>query len=147
MSFRDRILKDIASHGCSVIGVFGEQGKPPFAYTIGLTATYGFELLVIGLNGEVATMIFNDIVASLQAYETLELNVPDNRWANLPVMFKEANSKAHDYVHQADGFYGKQVRVLQMVLSDRQGLLPSHPDFDHAHMAPRQALLYNWEPE
>lgn len=128
--------------GCQVIGVFGTETAPTFSYTIGLTATYGFELIVIGLRPDYATIIFNDIVASLKEFEELKLDVPDDRWANLPVMFKETTDRVRNYVYQADHFYGKPVRVLQMVMSDKNGLLPDASGYDQVYMGNRQTLLY-----
>jgi Domain of unknown function (DUF4262) len=141
-AIHNKVISDIASHGQSVIGVQG-QGDPSFAYTIGLSEKTGFELLCVGLKPQYATMIFNDIADTIKKGGKLEFNVPDDRFANLPCMFVEANQRAHEYTVQADQFFGKEVKVVQMVLSDRQGLLPGNPRYDHEHMDKFQPLLFD----
>ncbi len=141
-AIRSKVLKDIESHGQSVIGVQGPEG-PSFAYTIGLSEKTGFELLCVGLNPKYSTMIFNDIAETLKKGADLKFNVPDDRFSNLPCMFVEADKRAHEYTVQADQFFCKDVKVVQMVLSDRAGLLPGNPGYDHAHMDQFQPLLFD----
>lgn len=139
-SFRQSIIETIARHGVQLIGV-GDAG-PPFAYTIGLTAKFGHELLVIGLPMQYVGQILNEI-AALEIFP--ELDVPNSNFTNLPVMFKQctvSGGKLHDeYVCQADGFYGKEVEVVQIVMCDRQGRFPNHSEFDHEYMDKRQPLF------
>lgn len=46
-----------------------------------------------------------------------------------------------EFVCQADNFYGKKVRVVQLVMCDRAGRFPGHSEFDHDYMDPRQRLF------
>jgi Domain of unknown function (DUF4262) len=143
-AIRNRVLQDIESRGQSVIGVQGPEG-PSFAYTIGLSTKTGYELLCVGLNPKYSTMIFNDIAETLKKGEALNFNTPDDRFANLPCMFVEADARAHEYTVQADNFFNKEVRVVQMVMSDKAGLLPGQPGYDHGHMDKFQPLLFDLE--
>lgn len=135
---RRMALDHIATHGHSVIGV---DDKPSFAYTIGLSARFGYELIAVGLPQHFACAIFNDIATCLAAGEAIEMGVPDDRWANLPVRFRECTEKARDYVCQADAFYGRPVRAVQMVLSDKNGLFPEDPGYDSEYMDPRTRVI------
>lgn len=135
------ITTNIAKFGQQLIGVFDTQ--PGFTYTIGLDHKHGFELIVFGLPYQIAGFILNDIAAKLAAGETLELDKPDDRWANLPCLFKEADDRARGYVCQADRYFDKPVRTIQLVLPDRNGKFPGEEGFDEEHMGPRQVLLYN----
>jgi Domain of unknown function (DUF4262) len=140
MSFRDQIQECIDKYGHQIIGV-GGNGHPSFSYTIGLTATFGYELLCCGLPAHIAHAVLNDIASK----GTVELDVPNDDFTNLPVMFKlcKDTDALHDkYVCQADNFYGKRVKVVQVVLSDAAGNLPHQEGFDLEYMGKRQPLLY-----
>lgn len=141
---REKITSLIKSHGCAVIGVMGGERSPPFAYTIGLYATFGYELAIIGLREDVATYFFNEITKTLKREgKELALNVPDDRWSNLPCVFRRATpDKAAEYAIQAHEYWGCVVPVVQMVMPDREGRQPEHPEFDHQLMDPIQDLMY-----
>lgn len=135
----------IAQYGQQLIGVFGtsEEPAPNFTYTIGLHPKFGFELIAVGLPHHSAAVILNSIGAELRADAKIELDVPDDRWANLPLMFKETSSnKVRDYVCQADHFYETKVRVLQLVLPDKYGKFPAEAGYDSEYMNKRQIILY-----
>lgn len=141
---RKNILDGIRLCGHSVMCVFDPAGKSPsFAYTIGLTAEFNFELLVVGLDPTSATTIFNQIAYWMRQGNKLEEGEPTDEFTNLPCIFKRCDSRAHEYVIQADNFYGKSVDVLQLVMSDREGRLPGEPKFDHEYMSKMQPLLYS----
>ncbi len=131
----------IAKFGCQLIGVY--DINPGFTYTIGLSPKYGFEIIVFGLPYSSAGFILNDICDALTAGETITCDVPDPRWANMPCVFKQANDDVRSYVCQADNYYGKRVKVLQLVLPDRDGKFPGEEGFDAEYMGPRQTLLYS----
>jgi hypothetical protein len=140
MSFRDTILENIAKHGVQLIGVTDTQ--PSFTYTIGLHAKFGFELIVVGLPYQYAGHILNEIAAKDMPPE---LGMPNTEYTNLPVMFMECTVSLgplhDDFVCQADRFYGKEVKVVQMVMCDRQCRFPGHSEYDHEYMDPRQRLF------
>lgn len=136
------VQKKIKEYGLAVIGVFGteEDPGPPFTYSIGLSEKYGFELVVFGMPNQYAGMMLNDIAAKLAVGETLNLNVPDDRWANLPVKFMEADESVHGYTVQADRYYQQKVRVLQIVLPDKDGKFFNEEGYDHEYMNIRQPI-------
>lgn len=142
-AFQQRIARDIAGdYGVSLIGV---GATPPFTYTVGLTATsLAAEIIIIGLRHEYAGAILNDIAAALRRGETITLDVPDDRWANLPSVFKRATVPATftEYTVQAHAFYGKQVDILQLVMPDKVGTMPWEDGYDRAYMGPRQTELW-----
>jgi Domain of unknown function (DUF4262) len=138
---RNFILETIAKHGHQLIGVGGEGSSPPFIYTIGLTATHGCELLVVGLPIKYGSIV-NDVARALP----LPLNEPLTQFANMPLMLRRCNYN-HEQLHgeivcQADHFYGKRVNVVQIVMPDREGRFPEHVEYDHDYMDPRQTLFY-----
>jgi hypothetical protein len=142
--------KNIETFGFSDVGVSGTENSPSFNYTIGLSPQFGHEFIMIGLRPDLAHIIICDIVASLKSGLKLELDKiyegEENAWANLPLMFKACDPQHPDlfgeYAIQLKEFYGKEKPVVQIVMSDRAGLLPGHPDFDHAYMDKRQPLLF-----
>jgi hypothetical protein len=144
-TLRRNISETIEKHGHMVIGVEGEAlpsgFRPSFAYTIGLTATYGYELLMVGLDPRQATVIMNAIAAA----GTVELDVPQAPFANMPLLFKKCNMDLellHDeFVCQADNFYGRDVDVVQIIMSDREGRTPVDRGYDHRFMDRYQPLF------
>lgn len=141
-TFRDSVVATIAKHGVQLIGVHGGGEAPPFAYTIGLTAKFGAELLIVGLPLQYVGQILNQI-AALEVFP--ELDTPNADFTNLPLMFKRCTvngGRLHDeFVVQADVFYGKEVEVVQIVMCDKMGRFPNHSEFDHSYMDPRQSLF------
>lgn len=137
------IQKNILECGVHLIGVFDHS--PPFTYTVGLSAKFGFEFIMLGLQCEYAGLIMNEIAALDMPPE---LDVPLTEFSNLPLMLKICNTSTgplHDeYVCQADRFYGKEVKVVQIVMCDKSGHFPGHSEFDHEYMDPRQKLFYDF---
>lgn len=140
-AIRKKIIGDIKEHGQTVIGVMGDA-KPSFAYSIGLTTQFNLEFLCIGLDPKYATSMVNHIAKEMRDGVELLLGIGDDRWANMETLFMEADDRAHDYVFQADGFYGKKVRVVQIVMPDKAGILPNQPGYNHAYMDKFQPLLF-----
>jgi hypothetical protein len=142
MLTRTSIISTIQDHGHQLIGVGGDTTAPPFIYTIGLTATYGCELLIVGLPMKYGSIV-NDIAANLP----LPLNEPLSQFTNMPLMLRRSNwnqALLHsEFVCLADRFYGKEVNVVQIVMPDRNGRFPEHAGYDHEYMDPRQPLFYS----
>lgn len=60
--------------GWAVISVFGERGRPPWAYTMGLEARYDHpELVVVGLDDRSASAILNRLAVRVSDGEQLNL--------------------------------------------------------------------------
>lgn len=138
-SIRRQVMEHIANTGVSIMGVGGSATTPPFAYTIGLTATYGVELIIIGLGISAAHAVLNSIIVE----GTLRIDQTYTKPANMPLMLKEATTKASEYGIQAEDFYGKQLKFVQVVMCDKDGIFPWQAGYDHAYMDERQPLLFN----
>ena len=142
--FHQAIADNIAKFGVHFFGVFGDEDTPSFTYSVGLTAKFGAELLMVGLRYEYAAAILNAI-AALDALPAL--NEPNENFSNLSVKFCRCDCNLYslhaDYVVQADGFYGRPVDVVQVVMCDRAGRFPGDPSFDEAYMGPLQPLFFD----
>lgn len=138
---REQYTRIIKEHGHQIIGVIGEDDIPSFAYTIGLTAQFGFELFMAGVRAEYAAQIINDLAKDLP----LVFGVSNLGYANMPLMLKACDfnlDKLHlDFVRQADDFYGKRVQVVQILMCDREGNLPGQVGYDAAYMNKFQPLF------
>ena len=138
---RNTVLETIAAHGHQLIGVPGGTNTPPFIYSIGLTARFGHELLIVGLPIKYGSIV-NDVANALP----LPLDQELTEFTNLPLILKRCTrdeSLLHDeFVCQADRFYGKCVNVVQIVMCDRNGKFPGHSEYEHEYMDPRQRLFY-----
>jgi hypothetical protein len=141
-----KILEDISSYGHTVIGV--ADGKHPFAYTIGLFSdkAFGFELMIVGLRPDLACVIINEVASKIRDGWPLQFDLPDERWANLPVLFKRTNENEDlmrtEYFVQADQYYGTTVPVVQIVMPDKEGNFPGDEKYDTEYMDPRQPLFF-----
>jgi hypothetical protein len=138
MHLRKAIQDNIDKHGHHVMGVGAGPSSPSFAYTIGLTAKYGTELIVFALPMNMACGFLNQI-AELGA---IQLEEPYTDIANFPLHVRKCTPAASKYGVQAEAFYGRPVQFCQVILCDRAGKLPWEAGFDHAHMGPMQPLLY-----
>jgi hypothetical protein len=139
-----KIALTIAKSGHQLMGVFDHEGTmASFTYTIGLEKQLGFELIVFGLPYKYAGLLLNYIAAQVKAGEKLVLDVPDQRWAQIPLLFKKADERARGYVCQADRYYGHDVQTVQIVLPDKNARFPGDAEYDIEYMEPRQSLLYD----
>lgn len=146
--FHDELGKKIAEHGHQVIGVHGSPDNPPFAYTIGLTPRFGFELLVVGLPIQHAHPILNHVAKD---WHPELMNEPCDEFANLPLLLMRCNTdldRLHrEFVVQADNHYDMKVDVVQVILSDREGRTPLDADFDCEYMGRFQPLFVRFDKE
>lgn len=144
-NFIRNIAYDLRETGLVVMGAKGDvsSGTYSYAHTIGLSEKFGFELLVVGLSVDSAKKIFGNI-ANMPAFPAMD--VPVTHCANRAVMFKDCvlylDVLHNHYVRSANLYYDRKVDVVQMVLSDRNGRLPGHRDFDQAYMSAYQRLFF-----
>lgn len=141
--FFQKVAADIAGpHKLSIVGV---MDNPPFAYTVGLSTTsVGAEIVIIGLRPERAAVILNDIADAVRDGKTIQTDVPDARWANMPCVFKRATAPEtfEKYAPMPARFYGLPVNVLQMVLPDMAGKFPWEKGYAAGYMDKRQPRLF-----
>ena len=144
--FRNQTAAYIAQYGVSIVGVPGGPSNPTFAYTIGLSARFGVELFVSGLPIEYAHPILNDIAAK---FDASLIGTPTDEFSNLPLLLKLCDKdlpRLHgEFVCQADAFYGREVEVVQVILSDREGRTPLNSEYDHEYMDKFQPLFVSFE--
>lgn len=122
--------------------------NPPFVYTIGLHEQVGFELLCVGLSvSSPRALMYTEIMMNMIAasIKDIKLGVPTDEFTNHPIILQRCTVDTHklhdDYVIQADRYYDTKVDVVQIVLADRNGVLPGQPLFDDEYMRPRQPLF------
>jgi hypothetical protein len=138
----EKIARDIKKCGVSLISV--PDAGPPFTYTIGLSeSSLGREIIVFALDPMTAGVILNHVAESVREGAVIEPGVPDDRWANMPCVFRHVTGdNAEKYCGAARGYYDKPVRLLQLVIPDREGRFPWDDDYDLAYMGPLQRELY-----
>lgn len=135
-------------YGHALQGVFASPTSPEWCYTIGLQNRGWPELVVFGLPMVVAASILNPMVAGFyQQNKAPQLGQVLTEYSNLPIQLGEVSAEAiEEYLTQAQNYSyrnrgGATFTALQLVLSDREGRLPQHPNFDHALMDPMQPCL------
>lgn len=139
MNTREIILKNIAAHGHHVMCVGSSaEALAGFTYTIGLTGRYDIELIMFGIDMQIACTILNDIAAD--GTPVLDKKLDD--YSNFPLVIKRCNTDAvRQYGIQADHFYGRPVKFAQVVLCDRSEKFPWDPGFSQ-ELAKLQPLLF-----
>lgn len=141
-SFYENILKTITKSGHQLIGVEGSSETPSFTYSIGLSEKHGYELIMVGLKPLYAGHIMNAVAEHMKK-QPLEMGKAYPDFANLPLVPRECIPKrVEKYTVQADQYYEKPVKVVQIVMCDREGKFPEDKGYDTAYMAQRQPLLY-----
>lgn len=131
MSFHQRIAEDIARAGFSTIMVPHPEGA--FAYTVGFTELGHPEIFVSGL-GPVAHQLFWDMYHQIKQGKRYEAGSVDLDLATLPTAFRTLRDEAAvEFCCQALFFYedtGKHPAFLQLVMPDKEGLLPWQEGYD-----------------
>lgn len=149
-AFYAEINAKIRKFGFTVMGISG-HGETSFSYTIGLSTSFGFEILVVGLPVAYAHQIFYSVYNMLLDGMTIDLGKPIEGLGNFPLMFEEcnhANPLLFDkYAVQAEQILGYKPRILQMVIPDQKGKFPDDADFNHEYMDKFQPRLSAALPE
>lgn len=118
----EHIAETIARHGQQVIAVYGgNEGEPPFAYTIGRTTRGQPELLVHVVEGQ------NLVDAATMLNELADLNLRPGDWVTCEAMLCDyvvmtPAGEFDEWIHeegviQADAYYGRRVEVLVLGLA------------------------------
>ena len=113
----------IARHGWAVQGIERERGRPPWAYTVGLTGLGRPELLVTGLVPTRAVVLLNAVAAHLVH---AEVPAPGEQVPLVGGPVVEFVRLPHPEVHllRAVDLYGSTVEALQVVWTDDRGRWP-----------------------
>lgn len=132
-----KLVDDVAQYGWHVMKVSSradEPYEPPFAYTIGLDATFGWpELICYGLDIDVMAKLLNNAVDELKGgsrppAEGMILTgvVTDFECRLVPVAQRHHKDHLGFAIWYARyrGLQASSVRCLQLVWPDREGLYP-----------------------
>ncbi|GAA3572895.1 DUF4262 domain-containing protein [Amycolatopsis ultiminotia] len=126
--YLNEVLERIQEYGWCVQGVLGTGARPPWAYTLGLTAQGLPELVVTGLAPHPAAMLLSAAVERVlsagppEPGERLEL-------PGRPAPEAVALTAPAVHLHFAVALYGPQIRALQLVHPDADGIYPWSPDY------------------
>lgn len=133
--FRDQQLawlnETIGRQGWAIIGVFGHEEDPPFAYTTGLTDFAHHELVAVGLVHTSAVFVLNQLSLRVRSGERLR---PGQIIAieSIPVTFVEVSDSA-PLLLAANQRYRKRgappVPALQVVWSDDSHRFPWEAEY------------------
>jgi hypothetical protein len=80
-----KVLSDVKKFGWHCLNIFGEDGQPPWTFSIGFHKTWNFpELIVIGLKREVAHSTLNIVATQLAEGARARRYTPDLyvQWSN-----------------------------------------------------------------
>lgn len=146
----EKIAVDVSQYGLSVMLVSESEDGPKFGYSIGLSHSYNHpEIIVFGLNHEVAGVIINTIGRRIEDGERFE---PGKKYEELldgySCVFREVPTGCYpEYFGYARQFYkGWNFAVLQLVWPDKDHRYPWDTDFA-PHWIWQQPLLENWPDE
>lgn len=123
-----QLLQEIRTKGWAVVGVAEDSQFPGWAYTIGLTHTYGVdELAMFGLDVDDMQHWVGTLGAAIaDGRDLLEEGSIDQALLGLPVILRPMDSSWFEALFgAAENFYqGGGPRVRQVVWGDRSGRFP-----------------------
>ena len=146
---RARIAAAIEKHGYFLMHLVGEEGRPPYVYTIGLAPSMP-ELIVIGLSYSETPTIVHRIV-ELQKngvhFEPSRVYTGTGILDGLPCYFGSVDPTYYvEYVGLALRWHQSQTfSLLQLVWPDPAGHFPWQPGFDET-LRQHQPLLFQIPP-
>jgi hypothetical protein len=144
-----RLVSDIEKYGCHIIHVREENGILGWSYTIGLyDVLQQPELIVVGLNDQVAQSLLNEAAHRLEDGKHLIHERQVELLANVQCEFKLVDRKwLRQLMGYAVWFYGgDNFPVLQCVYPDLDNRFPWECGFDPTWRT-RQALVFENAPE
>ena len=128
-NYLDRCRELIAKHGHMVQVVGAEATMPAYAYTAGLTTTFGFELVIFGMSFDMATMFLNGVAKRLK-----EAPVGDGAditgVANVPLRLQTFRFDPDEHrlgVALRLGYTPNHIRIVQW--PDKAGAYPGSPAY------------------
>lgn len=115
--------------GFAVICIGPEPGVPPFAYSVGLTETYGSpELLIVGVGDQVAIPVFHAVVDKIKRGEKLVDGDVLEQVLNVPCVVKAiSEDTASKYALNVLSRYkdsSTPPAFQQIVYPDEAGIFP-----------------------
>ena len=145
---RDKLLEKTKSNidkfELQVILVSADNYSPPFAYSVGLTETYNHpEIICIGLPGDLAHQIINDVVAIIKQTGVIRTEREyDNIFKDSRAAFVKVDKRnIDDYFGVALEYYkDRTFDALQLIWTDRNDKFPWEEKFQ-AEFIYKQPLL------
>jgi hypothetical protein len=135
MQIFEKMERDIAALGFTVMAVFPSSKSHGFAYTIGLSESTGHpELVLFGLPLPVAHLVLSDIARLIKAGARYNDGDVIPEIVNMPLAIRSVEHEmASKYTVQLFNMYPSAEApppVMQLVLPDTQGRFPWAEDFD-----------------
>lgn len=146
-SMEAEIDQSIAMHGYAPRAVFSSGDGPAFAYTIGFTGTVGFELLALaGQNTDLLAYVLQVYAHLAKSGENIELERNDivasavrpNQGLRTKCIPVDAQRATQDYVCNVRG---EVKRVYQILIADKNNLLPDEQGYDQTFRQPLSLAL------
>jgi uncharacterized protein DUF4262 len=144
----EKLISDVKKYGWHVVKILEKDETPGWAFSVGLFRNFNHpEIIVFGLNDEVAHYLINAIGEQVRAGKTVSV---DGLYPDLidtySCTFKPVNEVWYDdFLGYANWFYGEQnYPVLQCIWPDKRHRFPWDPQFNPAWLW-AQPLLFNEE--
>lgn len=121
--------------GFAFLSIGQDGSTPPFAYTVGITETYGCpELIIFGVGQNVADAVFNGVVGKIKNGEHFDDGDVIVELLNMPVAIKAvSNEIATPFALNVASRY-KGTKYLptfqQIVYPDQSGAFPWEAEYD-----------------
>ncbi|HEY3306051.1 MAG TPA: DUF4262 domain-containing protein [Candidatus Binatia bacterium] len=124
----EKVLADIAQHGCHIIHVLEEGDLPPFSYSVGIQKSSGApEVIVIGLKKDIAHFTINEYNSRIRSGESFETDrLYPGFLEGFEVLFVPVGSEHYpEYLGWNRWLYGgDQFKTLQVVYPTTDGIWP-----------------------
>lgn len=135
-----------------IIGVFPDSDNPvPFAYTVGLVETLGYEVLTVGVRADYVAGVMGRVWRALRtghAHLDRRLLMKRTGAVDLPLVAARTDDKVYpllsvpvssvrsvrDMVFQADLFHRKAIDVVQILMPDDKMRLPIDEGYETRSM-------------
>jgi hypothetical protein len=146
----EKIAADVEKHGLSVMLVAAEEDAPRFAYSIGLWRSFNHpEILVFGLNEQVAGNVLNELASRIRAGGRCETGRDyEGLLEGYNCVFRDVPRNCYpEYFGYAMHFYQtNDFPALQLVWPDKAHRWPWDIEFEPSWIW-QQPLLEHWPEE
>lgn len=139
------IKKTIAEQGWAIMHIFPSETTPAFSYTIGLLEKGLPDIIILGVDGEVAHSLLHalyDKIGGDKAQDILFNGSVVEEVANMPLKLVEVDDKyISQYLIQAGVYYETyNIRVMQLLWPDPNGVFPDESGFDERYREAQPVL-------
>jgi uncharacterized protein DUF4262 len=139
-----KVIDDIKEYGWHVVLIPEQDGTPGWAFTIGLTRSFGHpEFVVFGLRSKVAHWLLNEIGKRIRSGHRFQVgeNVQGLLESATCTLRPVATTWFRWFFGYAQWFYGgAKFDVLQVIWPDWSGRFPWDDGFDAAPLLPQPLL-------